>query len=68
VKFLIDDALASDFALRLLRRSMGRTSEKQATFLLSQLSMLDGPLRKGSVVVLEEDRIQIRALHISDTG
>lgn len=46
----------------IFRRSLGRRPDTQARLLLEQLPQLEGPLRLGSVVVIEENRLRIRAL------
>ncbi len=46
----------------LFRRSFGRRPEEQARLLLRQLQHIADALERGSVVVIEEDRLRIRAL------
>jgi predicted nuclease of predicted toxin-antitoxin system len=46
----------------LFRRSSGRRPEEQAGLLLRQLPRIADALERGSVVVIEEDRLRIRAL------
>jgi predicted nuclease of predicted toxin-antitoxin system len=46
----------------LFRRSSGRRPEEQARLLLRQLQHIADALERGSVVVIEEDRLRIRAL------
>jgi predicted nuclease of predicted toxin-antitoxin system len=48
----------------LFRRSSGRRPDAQAKLLLEQLPRIADSLERGSVVVIEEDRIRIRALPI----
>ena len=45
-----------------LRHSFGRRPEEQARLLLRQLQHIADALERGSVVVIEEDRLRIRAL------
>jgi predicted nuclease of predicted toxin-antitoxin system len=53
----------------LFRRSSGRRPEEQARLLLRQLPQIADALERGSVVVIEEDRLRIRALPTAeDTG
>jgi len=46
----------------IFRRSSGRRPEEQARLLLRQLPRITDALERGSVVVIEEDRLRIRAL------
>ena len=48
----------------IFRRFSGRRPEEQARLLLEQLPRVREPLERGSVVVIEQDRIRIRALPI----
>ena len=48
----------------IFRRSSGRRPEDQARLLLRQLPRISDALERGSVVVIEEDRLRIRALPI----
>ena len=53
----------------IFRRFSGRRPEEQARLLLEQLPRVREPLERGSVVVIEQDRIRIRALPIGgDNG
>ena len=46
----------------IFRRSSGRRPEEQARLLLKQLPRIADALERGSVVVIEEVRLRIRAL------
>jgi predicted nuclease of predicted toxin-antitoxin system len=48
----------------IFRRSSGRRPEQQAKLLLEQLPRVADSLEGGSVVVIEEDRLRVRALPI----
>ena len=48
----------------IFRRLSGRRPEEQAGLLLKQLPRVREPLERGGVVVIEQDRIRIRALPI----
>jgi predicted nuclease of predicted toxin-antitoxin system len=48
----------------LFRRSSGRRPDAQAKLLLEQLPRIADSLERGSVVVIEEDRLRIRGLPI----
>jgi predicted nuclease of predicted toxin-antitoxin system len=48
----------------IFRRSSGRRPEQQAKLLLEQLPRVADSLERGSVVVIEEDRLRVRALPI----
>lgn len=51
------------------RRFSRRRPEEQARLLLKQMPRVREPLERGSVVVVEQDRIRIRALPIGgNTG
>jgi predicted nuclease of predicted toxin-antitoxin system len=53
----------------IFRRFSGRRPEEQARLLLKQLPWVREPLERGSVVVVEQDRIRIRSLPIGgNTG
>ena len=49
----------------IFRRSSGRRPEQQAKLLLEQLPRVAASLERRSVVVIEEDRLRVRALPIS---
>lgn len=50
----------------IFRRSSGRRPEEQARLLLRQLPRIADALERGSVVVIEEDRLRIRALPMAE--
>ena len=50
----------------IFRRTPGRRPELQAKLLLECLPKVEGSLNQGSVVVIEEARIRIRALPIDE--
>ena len=50
----------------LFRRSSGRRPEEQARLLLRQLPQIADAIERGSVVVIEEDRLRIRALPMAE--
>lgn len=53
---------AAEPSVVIFRRSSGRRPEEQAELLLRQLPRIEGPSEQGSVVILEEERLRIRAL------
>ncbi len=48
----------------LLRRSSGRRPDEQAELILGQLPRVEDSLERGSVVVIEDERVRIRSLPI----
>ena len=50
----------------LFRRSSGRRPDTQGKLLLGQLPRIADSLERGSVAVIEEDRLRIRALPIGE--
>jgi predicted nuclease of predicted toxin-antitoxin system len=53
---------ATEPSVVIFRRSSERRPDAQARLLLRQLPCVAGSLERGSVVVIEEDRLRIRAL------
>ncbi|HEX8683724.1 MAG TPA: DUF5615 family PIN-like protein [Ardenticatenaceae bacterium] len=51
----------------LFRRSSQRKPEEQVVLLLGNLPQIHDALERGSIVVLDEQRVRIRALPILDT-
>ena len=50
----------------LFRRSSGRRPDQQAEILLKQLPQIADSLERGSIAVIEEDRLRIRTLPIGE--
>ncbi len=54
----------AELSVVIFRRTSGRRPSEQAMLLLEQLPRVVDALERGSVVVIEEDRLPIRALPI----
>jgi predicted nuclease of predicted toxin-antitoxin system len=59
---------AAEPSVVLFHRQTGRRPREQAALLLANLASVEADLRDGAIVVVEERRLRVRALPITEAG
>lgn len=59
---------AAEPSVLLFHRQTGRRPREQAALLLANLSSVETDLQGGAIVVIEDRRVRVRALPITDPG